>query len=87
MAANQTSTPATAPATAQEIAEVIGKQDELLIAQILRTGASREEVLQAHTWLNADDALGKSLGRPMRGGAAKVLEILEAAQLDSDEAF
>jgi hypothetical protein len=80
MADNLTS----APATAQEIADVIGRQDELLIAQILRTGASREEVLQAHTWLNADDALGKSLGRPVRGNAARVLEILEAAQLDGD---
>jgi hypothetical protein len=85
MAEDQISTPAAVPATAEEIADIVGKQDELLIAQVLHTGASREEVLQAHTWLHADDALGKSLGRPMRGKAAKVLEILEAAQLGGDE--
>jgi hypothetical protein len=53
--------------------------------QILETGASPSEVLEAFTWLSDDDQIGTELEHRPRGAAARVSEILEREQPEPDE--
>lgn len=68
-------------ATAAEIVGILGPIDEIVLADILRTGATAAEVQEAFTRLEADDAVGPTA---RRGAAARVVEImtiLEAAEV------
>lgn len=68
------------PMTREEIVSVLGPTDETLIADILSTGASFEELREAWVWLNEDEAL-MSEGRPLPG--TRVAELIDL--LDADE--
>src|SRR5207253_405213 len=68
------------PATAEEIRAIIGPAEDGLIAGIMATGATAAEVLEAFTWNNADDALGRELNRAPRGTVAEVCDILLAEE-------
>lgn len=78
------STDSSGPATVEDVVQIMGRQDDLLIAQILRTGATKKEVLEAYTWLYADDHMG-GVGRPQTGRVGAVLDILEADQAGPGE--
>lgn len=65
-------------ATADEVRAIVGEIGDEALASVLATGASAAEVLEAHTWLNADDVMGPVLKRPLHGTVAAVLDILEA---------
>jgi hypothetical protein len=71
------------PATASEVMTIIGRADDAVIAAIMRTGATRDEVMEAHTWLSADDYLHRERHSALRGRAAEVYRILEAEQAPS----
>ena len=52
--------------------------DDTTVAEILATGASREELTEAFEWLQNNEALMNE-GRPLPSGrVAQVMEILEA---------
>ncbi len=70
-------TSAPRPATASEIIEIVGRLDDGVVARILATGATPAEVLEAFTWVSADDQLGTELQHG-RHGADEIL-LLEAA--------
>ena len=65
-------------ATADDVRAIVGGIGDEALASVLETGASAAEVLEAHTWLNADDVMGPVLKRPLHGVVAAVLDILEA---------
>jgi hypothetical protein len=73
------------PATAQDIRSIIGELEDGVVASILRTGATREEVLEAFTWATADDFLGSELERSRRGAVGAVYDILRAEDEDPEE--
>jgi hypothetical protein len=57
---------------------VLGRVDEILIAEILATGASVEELREAWTWLNGEEAV-MSEGRHLPGTrVAALIDLLEA---------
>jgi hypothetical protein len=58
--------------TREEISSVLGPADEMLVADIMATGASVEELRQAWAWLNGDEAL-MSEGRPLPGTRVALL--------------
>jgi hypothetical protein len=72
------------PATASEVASIVGKLDDDIIAGIVATGATAAEVLEAYTWLSADDQLGTELQRQPVGRVAEVCGILAADQPDEE---
>ena len=78
-------TSARQPATASEIIEIVGHLDAVVIARILATGASPAEVLEAFTWVNADDQLGTELQHGRHGAAGAVYEILLQEEPDAEE--
>lgn len=72
-------------ATASEIREIVGPMEDEVIAQILDIGPTSAEVLDAYTWLRADDRQQIKLERELHGKAARVLEILEQEESDGDD--
>jgi hypothetical protein len=73
------------PATAEEIRAIIGPAEDDLVARIMATGATEGEVLEAFTWSNADDALGRELGRAPRERVAELCDLLAAEEPAPDE--
>ena len=73
------------PASASEVRDIVGPLDDIVIARIVATGASAAEVLEAYTWLTADDQLGTELERTCRGRVAQVYEILNEETQPADE--
>jgi hypothetical protein len=75
----------TRPATASEIVAICGHFDDGVIARILATGASADEVLEAFTWCSADDQIGTELSRGRRGAVNSVYDILMSEEPDPEE--
>lgn len=73
------------PATASEIVAICGHLDDGVIARIFATGASPAEVLEAFTWLSADDQIGTELQHGRRGTAGAVYDILMREEPDPEE--
>lgn len=74
------------PASATEIVAIVGPLDDALLVEILTTGASAAEVLEAYTWASADDQIGTELERGPHGAVAQVYEILKREEPDTSEA-
>jgi hypothetical protein len=72
------------PARAADVVDVIGPQEDFILARIVATGATPAEVAAAYTWLNADDVMGQDGGRPNSGRVAQVFAILQE-QLSSPD--
>ncbi|MXN78265.1 hypothetical protein GR157_26405 [Burkholderia sp. 4701] len=72
-------------ATASEIRAIVGPIEDELVAQILDVGPTSSEVLDAYTWLRADDRLEGRLERELHGKVARVFEILEQDEADGDD--
>lgn len=72
------------PATASEVVGIVGQLDDVVITSITATGATAAEVLEAFTWLTADDDLGTELERTRTGRVGQVYSIL-ADEMRQDE--
>ncbi len=71
--------------TREEVLAVLGPVDDSLVAEILGTDASREELVEAYAWFTNDEAL-MNTGRPLASGrVGRLIDILEAAEEDEDE--
>lgn len=65
-----------------DVVSVLGPVDETLIAEIIATGASVEELREAWAWLNGDEALMNE-GRPLPG--TRVAALIDLLEVDEDE--
>jgi hypothetical protein len=72
-------------ATASEIREIVGPLEDEVVAQILDVEPTSAEVLDAYTWLRADERVQSRLERELHGKAARVFEILEQEEIDGDD--
>jgi hypothetical protein len=70
--------------SAEDISAILGPAEETLVADIIRTGASREELAQAWAWVGSDEAM-ISDGRPLPGGRVAALMELLAPEEDEPE--
>jgi len=67
-----------------EIVATIGPVDESLIAEIVAIDPSTQELLQAWTWIGADEALINE-GRPLPSGkVAQLIELLSPSEEDDE---
>lgn len=65
--------------TSESIRRIVGSVDAKTAADILATGATDDELLEAVTWVHADDAMMDNL-RPMPSGrVGQLVEILQPA--------
>ena len=72
-------------ATASEVVAICGHLDDGVVARILATGATAAEVLEAFTWLSADDQIGTELQHGRHGAVGAVYDILMREEPDPDE--
>ena len=72
-------------ATAAEIVKIVGPLDDAVVLEILDTGATPAEVLEAFTWANADDQIGTELGHGPHGAVVRVYEILRREEPEEAE--
>lgn len=73
------------PLTAAVVEQLLGEIDQTVIADILATGATPEELIEAQEWLDSDDYIGARLKRPMTGTVARLCDILEAEMSPPEE--
>lgn len=71
--------------TRDQVIEVCGRLDDMRIASIIATGATFAELMEARTWLAADDYLAAALGRSASGRVAKLVELLKADEAEWDD--
>jgi hypothetical protein len=60
------------PATPVQIEKIVGPVDAAVLMRIIETGATAAEVLEALTWVTADDQIGTELERAPRAVVARV---------------
>ncbi len=68
-----------------EVVRILGRIDDLRVAEILATGATSAEVLEAKNWTIRGGYVGKETKRSLHGAALKVYEILPADERDWEE--
>jgi hypothetical protein len=71
--------------TRKDIIATLGPLDDSVVAEILATGATLEELAQARAWLANDEALINS-GKPLpTGRTADIIDILAAQEQEEEE--
>ena len=67
------------------VVSVMGTVDEIMITDIIDTGATLEELIQAWAWVNSDEALINE-GRPLPSGrTAELVDLLTARDEGEEE--
>jgi hypothetical protein len=70
--------------TRDDVVAALGRVDDLTTAEIIATGASRQELAEALAWLANDEPLLNS-GRALASGrTGRLVEILAAKQEDEE---
>lgn len=69
--------------THDDIRTVLGSASDALAAEILASGATREELAEAQAWIINDEALVNAGRRLPSGRVARLVEILQAAEEES----
>ena len=72
--------------TREDVVAALGRIDDITIAEIIATGATREELAEAQAWIANDDLLLSSGHPRATGRAGRLVDILAAMQED-DEAL
>jgi hypothetical protein len=74
--------------TREDVVRTVGDIDDTLIAEIIGTGATVEELAEAQAWIDNDEAL-MNVGRPLPNGRlgelVEILSELEASDDGDDE--
>jgi hypothetical protein len=66
--------------THRDVTAMLGPLDDVTIAQIIATGASQEELAQAHAWLTNNEPL-MNAGKPLPAGrVGQLVEIVSAIE-------
>jgi uncharacterized membrane protein YkvA (DUF1232 family) len=75
----------TAPLTREDVIAMLGELDDVAVANIVATGATVEELAEAHAWLTNDEALINA-GRSLPGGrVGHLVEIVAAKEQEEEE--
>jgi len=75
----------TAQLTRKDVIAMLGELDDVAVADIIATGATPEELAQAHAWLTNDEALINA-GKPLpTGRVGRLVEIVAAKEQEEEE--
>ena len=70
--------------TKEEIIKIVGHIEDPLVAEIIRSGASNQELQEAFEWVFSDDTISKEAHIQPHGRVAKLCEILELSETNRD---
>lgn len=72
-------------ADAAFVEQELNSLNDIEVARVIALGASEAEVLEARAWLDGDEAVTRTLGRPSSGVVEQILAIAGKA-VDEEEA-
>ena len=65
------------PVTRKDVVNALGEVDDFIVTDIVGTGATVQELAEAHAWFCSDEAMMND-GRPLAGGrVGQLVEILQ----------
>ena len=67
-----------------DVVDVLGRVDDLTVAEIIATGASREDLAEAQAWVTDDQALIAHGKLVAVGQVVRLVEILACRQEDEE---
>jgi len=71
--------------THKDVVAILGPLDDVTVAQIIATGATTQELAQAHAWINNDEALMND-GAPLPGGrVAHLIDLMAEIEQEEEE--
>ena len=71
--------------TRKDVIAMLGEIDDDVVAEIIASGATLEELAEAHAWLANDEPL-MNAGRPLPGGrVARVVDIIAAISEEEEQ--
>jgi hypothetical protein len=71
--------------TQKDVITMVGEVDEVAIAKIIATGATTDELAEAHAWLANDEPL-MNAGRPLPSGrVARLVDIIAAIKEEEEQ--
>ena len=71
--------------TRKDVTEMFGELEDVVIAKVIATGATSEELAEAHAWLANDEPL-MNAGRSLPSGrAARLVDILAAINEEEEQ--
>jgi len=71
--------------TRKDVTAMLGELDDVVTAKIIATGATAEELAEAHAWLANDEPL-MNAGRPLPSGrVARVVDIVAAISEEEEQ--
>jgi hypothetical protein len=71
--------------TRKDVTAMLGELDDEVVAEIIATGATPEELAEAHAWLANDEPLINA-GRPLPSGrVARLVDIVAAITEEEEE--
>lgn len=71
--------------TAEAVKRIAGDMETGRMLEILKTGGSEEELVEALEWLNADDAMSSLRHHAPSSRVAELRDILDRREVDVDE--
>ena len=71
--------------TAEAVTQIAGNMETGRVLEILKTGATQEELVEALEWLSADDAMSSLRHHAPSDRVAKLRDILGRDEIDTDE--
>jgi uncharacterized membrane protein YkvA (DUF1232 family) len=76
------------PLTRGEVINALGQVDDCIIAQVIATGATREELAEARAWTVNDESMmniGRRLPAGRVGDLVEILRQIEEEEFDTEE--
>jgi len=71
--------------TRDQVTDICGRLDDMKVANIIATGATPAELMEAKNWLYSDDYMGGALQRSVSGRVARLVELLKADEVDWED--
>jgi hypothetical protein len=71
--------------TRDDVTKAIGQVDDVTIAEIIGTGATANELAEAHAWIANDEPLMNAGKRLPSGRVGELVEILTELEPDEDD--
>jgi hypothetical protein len=69
----------------QQVTGIVGRVADEIVARIMESGATADDVLEAFTWFNSEEAIATDPRHHMTDPVSRVYAILVAAQGDDEE--
>jgi hypothetical protein len=68
----------------RDVLEMLGKLDDVTVANVIATGATPQELAEAHAWLTNDEALINAGKHLPSGRVGQLVEIIAAKEQEEE---